>query len=65
MMDRVSIKAKMQELSKEIAGHYWDRCRELKIQLQGQLAKTLHVYSQGLRDKQRETTSWWENLEVE
>ena len=39
VMDRVNIKAKMLELeaacenAKEIAGHYRDRCSELKIQL--------------------------------
>ena len=64
VMDRVSIKAKMLELkaacenAKEIASHYRDRCSELKIQLQEQQAKTLHVYSQGLRDKQKVRQFW-------
>ena len=64
VMDRVNIKAKMLELeaarenAKEIAGHYRDRCSELKIQLQEQQARTLQIYSQGLRDKQKVRQFW-------
>lgn len=63
-MDRVNIKAKMLELeasrenAKEIACHYWDRCSELKIQLQEQQAKTLQIYAQGLHDKQKVRHFW-------